>query len=292
MDMAVLEMLPLAAAFSLLIGLSLGLLGGGGSILTVPMLVYVLHVEARQSIASSLFVVGVTSVAAMLAHARAGRVRWRTGLLFGAGGMGGAWVGGRLAHFVPGQVLLLAFGVVMLVTSVAMMRGRKERPPAELVLGKVLGVGLAVGVVSGLVGAGGGFLIVPALNLFGGLAMPEAVATSLLVIALQSFAGLGGHIAHTALDWNLLSVVTSAAVVGTFVGVRVARHLSPAALRKAFAWFVLGMAIFFIAGQLPEGIGMPFAGGSVALVGAVVVARRRVHPTRTRKDSRPEAPAA
>ena len=243
----------LAAALSLLIGLTLGLLGGGGSILTLPMLVYVLQVEAKQSIASSLFVVGVTSLVGMVAHARAGRVQWRVGFLFGAAGMAGAYTGGRVAWFLPGQVLLLAFGVVMLVTALAMLRGRREHGPAELALARVLGVGFAVGVVSGLVGAGGGFLIVPALSLFGGLAMPEAVATSLFVIALQSFAGLGGHVVNTELDWQLLSLVTVAAVAGSLVGVRVARHLSPAMLRRTFAWFVLGMAIFFIAGQLVRG---------------------------------------
>ncbi len=241
----------LALVLSLVIGVSLGLLGGGGSILTLPMLVYVLHVEAKQSIASSLFVVGVTSVVGMIAHARAGRVQWKTGLTFGAAGMAGAYTGGRLAHFVPGHVLLLAFGVVMLVTALAMLRGRKDHGPGEILLARVLGVGFAVGTVSGLVGAGGGFLIVPALNLFGGLAMPEAIATSLFVIALQSFAGLGGHVAHTSLDWPLLALVTGAAVVGSLGGVRMARHLSPATLRRSFAWFVLAMAVFFIVRQLP-----------------------------------------
>ncbi|WP_373047575.1 sulfite exporter TauE/SafE family protein [Vulgatibacter sp.] len=269
-------MLILAAILSLAIGLSLGLLGGGGSILTLPMLVYVLHVEAKESIASSLFVVGVTAIVGMLGHARAGRVEWKTGLLFGTAAMAGAYAGGRVAHFVPGKMLLLAFGVMMLVTSVAMLRGRKEASgaPRGSARAKTLLVGAGVGGISGLVGAGGGFLIVPALNLFGGLAMPAAIGTSLFVIALQSFAGLGGHIAHTTLDWQLLSVVSASAVVGSVAGVRIARHLSPATLRKAFAWFVLGMAILFISRELPAGYGLPFAGGAVALVGTALVGRR------------------
>lgn len=266
--------LLLAAILSLLIGITLGLLGGGGSILTLPMLVYVLEMEAKQSIASSLFVVGITSLVGVLGHARAGRVRWKTGMIFGLSGMAGAFAGGRIAAFLPGQVLLFAFGVVMLVTSIGMLRGRRERGAGELALGKTLGVGFAVGAVSGLVGAGGGFLIVPALNLFGGLPMPEAVATSLFVIALQSFAGLGGHVAHTSLDWQVLALVTGAAILGSVAGVRIARRLSAAAMRTAFGWFVLAMAIVFIGQQLPEGMGLPFVAVASLAVAATVAGRR------------------
>ena len=284
----------LAAILALAIGLTLGLLGGGGSILTLPLLVYVLQLDGRQSIASSLFVVGVTSMVSVFAHARSGRVQWRTGLIFGVAGMAGAYAGGRVAHFVPEQILLLSFGVVMLVTSANMLRGRKDRSGQStgISLGKVLGIGFAVGLVSGLVGAGGGFLIVPALNLFGGLAMPEAVATSLFVIALQSFAGLGGHIAHTSLDWQLLSLITSSAVVGSLVGVRLARHISAATLRKAFGWFVLSMGIYFVSGQLPEGMALPFAGAAVGVVSATVAGRWWLGQSRTEKSHGAGGPAA
>jgi hypothetical protein len=251
-------MLAVAALLSLLIGLSLGLLGGGGSILTLPILVYVLGVEPRSAIAMSLFVVGVTSVTGSIAHARAGRVRARTGLVFGATAMAGAYAGGQVTRYLPATALLLAFATVMLVTSIAMMRGRRApRPgeaPAEAKPAKVLAIGLAVGLVAGLVGAGGGFLIVPALALFGGLAMPEAVGTSLLVIALQSFAGFAGHAGHVHLDWTLTLVVSAAAVAGSFAGVRLGRRVSPDGLRKGFAWFVLAMAVFLLGKQLPAAI--------------------------------------
>jgi hypothetical protein len=142
-------------AASLLIGVSLGILGRGGSILTVPILVYLAGLEAKQAIATSLFVVGVTSAAGVVSHARAGRVRWRTGLLFGLAGMTGAYGGGRLAEFTPGNILLIAFGAMMVVTAVAMIRGRKQAPKKvhhELPVAHVLLDGIVVGLVTGLVG--------------------------------------------------------------------------------------------------------------------------------------------
>jgi hypothetical protein len=284
-------MLLVAALLSLLIGVSLGLLGGGGSILTLPILVYVLDVEPKRAIAMSLFVVGVTSATGAVAHARAGRVRYRTGLVFGVTAMAGAYAGGQVARFVPATMLLVAFGALMLTTSLAMMRGRRATgaPAADVKVGKVLGTGAAVGVVAGLVGAGGGFLIVPALALFGGLAMPEAVGTSLLVIALQSFAGFAGHAGHVQLDWTLSLIVTGAAVAGSFAGARLGRDLSPDALRRGFAWFVLAMALFLLGKQIPAtavaGLRAHFAvlaGVSALPVVAVLLARRHARPAPAR----------
>ena len=164
-------MIALAVVLAVFVGVSLGLLGGGGSILAVPLLVYVAGMDAKEAIATSLLVVGTTSAVALIPHARAGRVRWRTGLLFGAAGMVGAYAGGRVAEFIPGTVLLVAFSLMMLATAVAMIRGRRApAKPAhtELPVGRVLLDGVVVGLVTGLVGAGGGFLIVPALVLLGG----------------------------------------------------------------------------------------------------------------------------
>jgi len=280
-------MLMVAASLALLIGLSLGLLGGGGSILTVPMLVYVLHVDAKQSIASSLFVVGVTSLVGTVAHARAGRVRWKVGLLFGVAGMIGATLGGQVAASMAGPVLLVLFAGIMLATAGAMMRGRREPAGActlrDLPVAKAAGIGASVGVLSGLVGAGGGFLVVPALALVGGLSMGDAVGTSLLVIAMQSLAGFARHAAHTPLDWTLLGVVTVAAILGSLAGSRFASKLPPATMRRAFAWLVLGMAIFMLARELPRFLGMPVAAlviGTVAAAGLALGLRRpAVQPT-------------
>jgi len=237
---------------AVLIGISLGLLGGGGSILTVPILTYVGGMEPKAAIASSLFVVGVTSAAGVFSHARAGRVRWRTGLVFGAAGMAGAYGGGRLAAFIPGQVLMIAFGLMMAATAIAMLR--KPRTLAarstELPVGKVIAEGVVVGIVTGIVGAGGGFLVVPALVLLGGLSMETAIGTSLVVIAMKSFAGLAGHLGHVDVDWPITLGVTAIAVVGSLIGGSLAGRIPPATLRRGFGVFVVVMAAFVLAKEL------------------------------------------
>ncbi len=175
-------LITLTVALAVAVGVALGLLGGGGSILMVPLLVYVAGMDAKEAIAASLVVVGVTAAVSVIGHARAGRVRWRTGLLFGAAGMAGALVGGFIGGHLPGQLLMIAFAGMMVATAVAMLRGRKDVDPskahAELPVGRVLLDGVVVGLVTGLVGAGGGFLVVPALALLGGLPMGVAVGTS------------------------------------------------------------------------------------------------------------------
>ena len=246
-------MLVAALAFALLIGISLGLLGGGGSILTLPILTYGLGMETKAAIASSLFVVAVTSAVGAIAHARAHRIQWRTGLVFGAAGMAGAFAGGRAAAFVPGGILMLLFAAMMVATAIAMLRGRRAAAPpvrAVLPVGKVVVEGIVVGVVTGLVGAGGGFLVVPALVLLGGLPMEIAVGTSLVVIAMKSFAGLAGHLGHVDVDWRITLAVTASAVVGSLVGGRLVGRIPPESLRRGFGVFVLVMAAFVLAGEL------------------------------------------
>lgn len=248
-------MFALALVLSVLIGVSLGLLGGGGSILTTPILVYGLGMGTREAIATSLVVVGVTSIAGLVPHALAGNVVWRTGLIFGAAGMAGAWLGGFVAAWIPANVLLLLFAGMMLATAAAMYRGRKGDPAAGRArapesLTKIVGEGLVVGVVTGLVGAGGGFLVVPALALLGGLPMRQAVGTSLLVIALKSFAGYAGHAAHITVDLRLAAMVSAAAVVGSLFGSRLTGLVHPDTLRRGFAIFVLAMACFVLYQQL------------------------------------------
>lgn len=258
-------MLLVGIILALLIGLTLGLLGGGGSILALPMLIYVLAVEPKDAIASSLLIVGTTSLVGVVAHARAGRVRWPIGLAFGVAGMAGAFVGGRLAHFIPSAALLVAFGVMMLATSAKMIGGggAPAKRGANPSLVRSLVMGAVVGLVAGMVGAGGGFLVVPALTIFAGLAMPEAVATSLLVIAMQSLAGFAGHAAHAHVPWDLVGPVAGATVGGSLVGVALAKRFKPDTLRKAFGWLVLAMGIFVVVKQLP--------GGPVRLVGGTLM---------------------
>lgn len=244
---------------AVVIGVSLGLLGGGGSILTVPLLTYVAGLDAKEAIAASLFVVGVTSAVSVIAHARRGNVRWRMGLIFGAAGMAGAFGGGLLGGLIPGTVLMIAFALMMLATAGAMLRGRKKQNVTgdagerarELPVVRIVLDGLVVGFVTGLVGAGGGFLVVPALALLAGLPMTVAVGTSLLVIALKSFAGLAGYLASVSLDWGLVLGVTAAAIVGSVIGAKLSSTVPEAALRKGFGVFVLVMGVIVLWQELP-----------------------------------------
>lgn len=271
-------MIALTIALAVLVGVSLGLLGGGGSILTVPLLAYVAGLDAKQAIATSLLVVGVTSAVGAISHARAGHVQWRTGLVFGVAGMAGAYGGGLVARFIPGSVLLIGFAVIMIATAVAMLRGRREvesgQPDRPLPIVKIVLEGLVVGLVTGLVGAGGGFLVVPALALLGGLPMPVAVGTSLVVIAMKSFAGLAGYLSSVQIDWALAGGVTAAALVGALLGARLTSRVNPDALRKAFGWFVLAMSSVILAQEVHPALGAA-AGIATILAGAMTYACRR-----------------
>jgi hypothetical protein len=266
--------LVLTLVLSVAIGLSLGLLGGGGSILTVPILAYVAGLDAKEAIAASLFVVGVTSAVGVVSHARTGRVRWRTGLLFGGAAMAGAFGGGLLGGFVPGQILMVAFALMMLATAAAMIRGRRgstEPRDGDLPVLTVIAEGLVVGLVTGIVGAGGGFLVVPALVLLGGLPMSAAVATSLLVIAMKSFAGLAGYLTTVQLDWPLVLAVTGAAVLGSFAGSRLAGVIPENALRRGFGYFVVVMGLFVLVQELPDPAGLAVGLGAAGLAVVSVI---------------------
>jgi uncharacterized protein len=246
-------MLVLTLALAVLVGIVLGLLGGGGSILTLPILSYVAGMETKPAIASSLFVVAVTSAFAAIGHARAGRVRWRTAISFGVAGMVGAYGGGRLAARVPDVVLMVMFAFVMIAAGAAMLRRRMplRHTTAAPSLVSLAGQGMGVGLVAGLVGAGGGFLIVPALVFLGGLGMEAAVGTSLVVISMQSTAGFAGHLAHVRdLEWSTTLAVTAVAVIGSLLGTALAKRVSPQKLRTTFGVFVLAIAGLVLAREL------------------------------------------
>ncbi len=258
-------------ALAVLVGLSLGLLGGGGSILVVPLLTYIGGLDAREAIATSLFVVGATSLVSLAGHARKGNVQWRTGLIFGAAGMVGAFLGGLAGGYIPGTLLMIAFALMMIATAGAMIKGRKDRDGQSQThhhpLWRILLDGLVVGAATGLVGAGGGFLVVPALVLLAGLPMTAAVGTSLLVIAMKSFAGLGGYLTSVSLDWPLVAAVTLAAIAGSFVGIRLTSVVPERSLRKGFGVFVLLMGAFVLSQELPFPAG-PIILGVVAVLAA------------------------
>ena len=243
-----------AVLLSMLIGVSLGLLGGGGSILTVPILIYALHVPDKSAIASSLLVVGITSGIAALQHARVGNVVWKVAGTFAGAGMVGSFLGAQMGAFIPATVLLVVFALVMFGASIAMWRGRKAQtqtaPSANAGLIKSLLLGTIVGIVTGLLGAGGGFLIVPALTLLAGLPMKQSVGTSVVVIALNSFAGFAGQVGHVDIDWQLTALVTGSAIGGSFLGAVLGARVDPAHLRRGFAVFVFAMGLFLMVKQL------------------------------------------
>ncbi|MEQ8664071.1 MAG: sulfite exporter TauE/SafE family protein [Gammaproteobacteria bacterium] len=234
----------------MVIGLLLGLTGGGGSILTVPLLVYVVGLDPKVAIATSLLVVGLASLAALLPHSRHGNVYWRTGIIFGVAGMAGAYSGGWVARYIADAILLLLFAAVMIGSGVAMLRrrppGADGAPRAARSWAKIVADGFIVGIVTGLVGAGGGFLVVPALALLGGLPMHAAVGTSLLVISMKCFAGLAGYVTHVPVDLESGIIVSALAIAGTVLGSRLSKAISGAQLRQGFGVFVLLIAAILV----------------------------------------------
>lgn len=243
----------LIGSLSLMMGGVLGLLGGGGSILAVPLLVYVLHVEPRSAIATSLVVVGLTAAVAAYRHAKAGNVDIRAAAAFATGAAVGAFGGGRLASLLPPQTLLHLFGVTMIISAVAMLRGRKAPGKADSKPLKAIAIGVVVGVVTGLVGAGGGFLVVPALVLLAGLPMHRAVGTSLTIIAINCAAGVAGHLSSTHIDFELAFTVAGFSIVGAIGGARAASLIDASRLRQAFAVLVIAMAAVIFSKDAPGG---------------------------------------
>ena len=240
----------LALLGALAIGLSLGLLGSGGSILTVPVLHYLLGQPEKLAIGGSLLVVGLIAATASLPYATHRQVDWRSVAWFGLPGMAGAWLGATLAHWVPGPVQLALFACVMLIAAWRMLRGaaapRSGDEPHRMA---VVAGGFGVGALSGLVGVGGGFLIVPALVLLANVPMANAVGTSLAIIALNSFTGFARYLGvlerqSLELDWPLLLAVAGIGIVGSFAGHRLGRRLPQATLRRAFGVFLVVMGLF------------------------------------------------
>jgi uncharacterized membrane protein YfcA len=243
----------LALPFGLAIGVSLGLVGGGGSILAVPVLVYVLGEPVKEATTASLAIVGTTALVGAADHVRGGGVRVRVALAFGAAGALGALAGTALNRLASGRSILIAFAVVMLAAAYVLIRGRGEGSGDEaeargrtLAL-RVIPAGIGIGVLTGFFGVGGGFVIVPALVLLLGLPMTVAIGTSLLVIALSSASALVAHLATGSVDWAVVASFTAAAIAGEIAGSRVGSRLSSARLTQVFAVLIVGVALFLIA---------------------------------------------
>jgi uncharacterized membrane protein YfcA len=252
----------LASPLGLLIGVSLGALGSGGSILAVPALVYAAGQTPQEATAASLLLVGASAAVGLWTHAQAGRVRFATGTVLGLTGIGGSLVGTAVNRRIDGNVLLLAFSCLILVAAWRMVsacpsctRSGEARElagaphaaarswtPWRAVL--VLGVGTGVGFLTGLFGVGGGFVVVPALTLIMGFAMPEAIGTSLLVVTINSAIALVARLGSVRLDWMLAGAFTAAAIAGVSVGSRLASRLEPERSLRAFSVGLVLLALY------------------------------------------------
>ena len=233
------------------IGISLGLIGAGGSILTVPILVYFLGVEPHEAVGMSLAVVGATSLFGSYLHHKHSRVNFPAAMLFGITGIFGAFFGAPFTKLVSPQALLLLFGALMFIVAISMLwrksRGGDDEVRRRKVLWKSAAAGLGVGFLTGFLGVGGGFLIVPALVMFGGLTIKESVGTSLFVIFINCAAGLFAHAGSNHFNWSLTTLVVILAVGGAGLGTVFSKRLTANRLQKAFAVLVLAVSVVLFA---------------------------------------------
>ncbi len=239
----------LATLLSVGIGLSLSLLGGGGSIITVPVLVYAAGQSPQQAVPMSLAIVGAVSAVGAVIQARRGLVHWKAMFVFGAAGIPGAWVGAQVTHLVAPSTLLLLFAALMLLVAARMwFTGMPVAESDEACRTfRCAAAGVVVGFVTGFLGVGGGFLLVPALALAAHLPIKTCVGTSLAIIAFNSLGGLIGHARHEELNWLLTGLFLAAALAGMLAGIPLARRVSADSLTRAFAVFVTAVAVFVIA---------------------------------------------
>ncbi|MDP4656757.1 MAG: sulfite exporter TauE/SafE family protein [Algoriphagus sp.] len=255
-------------AAAILIGVSLGLIGGGGSILTVPVLVYILGIDPVLATAYSLFVVGSTSLVGAGTYMKKGLVNYKTALVFAIPSFIAVFLTRKfLVPALPDPLfsigeamitknigIMVFFALIMLAASYSMIRGKKgeseEEEEVKFNLPMIALEGSVVGVITGIVGAGGGFLIIPALVLLAKLPMKMAVGTSLLIIAAKSLIGFLGDLSSQTIDWQLLLIFTGLSIVGIFIGSALSKKINEKVLKTGFGWFVLLMGIYIITKEL------------------------------------------
>ena len=242
----------------LLVGVTLGALGGGGAILTVPILVYLLGQQPAAATAGSLVIVMLTSLAGVAAHHARRNVRFKDGLIFGAVGVVGSLVGSRLSAAVPGAVLMTAFGLLMIAVGAVMLRrrakgGGQQESGERRGLGMLVGAATAVGFLTGFFGVGGGFAVVPALVLALGFSMPLAVGTSLVVIVVNSLVALGARVVGgVAIDWPIILTFSAFGAIGSLLGGRIAARVDPRHLSLAFSILLFAVAAYVLVMNVPQ----------------------------------------
>jgi len=254
---------------SILIGISLGLIGGGGSILTVPVLVYLFHIDPVQATAYSLFIVGASSLVGAWPKYKQGFVNLKTAIIFGIPSIAAVFATRKfIVPAIPNELgefagiaitksllMMMLFAVLMVAASFSMIRSKKNKETElegeqKFNYPLILLEGALVGILTGLVGAGGGFLIIPALVMLSKLPMKQAVGTSLLIIAAKSLIGFTGDLGNRTMDWTLLLTVTALAIAGIFIGDKLSKRIDGNKLKTGFGWFVLVMGLYIIAQQL------------------------------------------
>ena len=254
---------------SILIGISLGLIGGGGSILTVPVLVYLFDIDPIQATAYSLFIVGASSLFGAWPKYKQGFVHLKTAIIFGIPSIIAVFVTRKyLLPAIPNEIaefwginitkslmMMLLFAILMVAASFSMIRSKTSKETVTEGEQKfnyplILIEGALVGMLTGLVGAGGGFLIIPALVMLSKLPMKQAVGTSLLIIAAKSLIGFTGDLGNSTINWTLLLSVSALAIAGIFIGDKLSKHIDGNQLKKGFGWFVLVMGLYVIVQQL------------------------------------------
>ena len=254
---------------SILIGISLGLIGGGGSILTVPVLVYLFHVDPVQATAYSLFIVGASSLVGSWPKYKQGFVNLKTAIIFGIPSIAAVFATRKfIVPAIPNELgefagiaitksllMMMLFAVLMVAASFSMIRSKKNKETElegeqKFNYPLILLEGALVGILTGLVGAGGGFLIIPALVMLSKLPMKQAVGTSLLIIAAKSLIGFTGDLGNRTMDWTLLLTVTALAIAGIFIGDKLSKRIDGNKLKTGFGWFILVMGLYIIAQQL------------------------------------------
>ncbi len=267
LNMEIIALVGYAAA--IIIGVSLGLIGGGGSILTVPVLVYILGIDPVLATAYSLFVVGSTSLVGSFTYMRKQLVDYKTALVFAVPSFIAVFLTRKFVVpslpdplFAMGEMqvtksigIMVFFAVIMLAASYSMIRGNgkkdsEDENEVKFNIPLIAVEGIIVGLITGLVGAGGGFLIIPALVLLAKLPMKMAVGTSLLIIAAKSLIGFLGDVSNQAIDWHMLLIFTGLSIVGIFIGSSLSKKINEKALKKGFGWFVLVMGIYIIFKEL------------------------------------------
>ena len=244
----------IALGIAFFIGMLLGVMGSGGSIITLPVLVYIAGVRPQSAVPMSMVIIGSTSIVAAYLHARRGQFHLKAALLLGTTGVVGAYFGSAWTHLISSTALMLIFSGLLIAVGLVMFRrvGESARPSATCHPVRCLVVGACVGLLTGFLGVGGGFLIVPALIIFAGLEAKEAIGTSLAIISLNSVGGILGQIRYADFQWPITLAFTALTLVGMLVGLSVGNRLSEETLQKAFGSLLVGVGLVVVGLNLPR----------------------------------------